>query len=122
MNRNTVSYFEVKCVSCINIAEEVRNIKHPQLGRDMSGVWSNMDIELDVDDVEDAIKAVIDNNHIPITEEPETISVTEDDMIKPSKTVRSLNSPRTYVQASKKNIVEKDIQKTYQLISRKIHR
>ena len=88
----------------------------------MSGVWSNIDIELDVDDVEDAIKALIDNNHIPITEEPETTSVTEDDMIKPSKSVRSLNSPRTYVQASKKIIVEKDIQKTYQLISRKIHR
>ena len=88
------------------MAEKVLQTKLPHFGRNMSDVWSDRDILLDIDDVEDAIKTVIRNHYIPITEEPNAISVisTPSDIFKrwadPTQVVTSVNSLRQILKVS----------------------
>jgi len=118
----TPKYLEAQyqCVSHDELAEKVRQTKLPHLGRNMSDVWSDRDILLDIDDVEDAIKTVIRHQHIPITEEPNAISVisTPSDIFKrwadPTKVVTSVNSLRPKLKVSehillKTSITEKNV-------------
>ena len=85
----------------------------------MSDVWSARDIVLDVDDVEDAINRGKLNHQIPITEEPETMSVPSDVIKsedKASKLLKSVNFTKTSLNMIKNILSEaesKDDPKTY---------
>ena len=65
----TPKYLEAQyqCRSHRQMEEEVRQTKLPELGGNISDVWSDRDMVLDREAVEDAIETVIRNNHIPIT-------------------------------------------------------
>ena len=93
----TPKYLEAQyqCRSHRQMEEEVRQTKLPELGGNISDVWSDRDMVLDREAVEDAIETVIRNNHIPITQKPETLSVNNANKVNMSHSVivvKSVNS------------------------------
>jgi len=93
---DTPKYLEAQyqCISHSQEEERSSQYKLPELGGNISDVWSERDIVLDREAVEDAIKTVIREAHIPVTERPETLSVHSDD-IENVFVSSSINSHRT---------------------------
>ena len=94
----TPKYLEAQyqCRSHRQMEEEVRQTKLPELGGNISDVWSDRDMVLDREAVEDAIETVIRNNHIPITQKPE-VSVNDTKKVRLNDSViivKSVNSVR----------------------------
>ena len=79
---DTPKYLEAQyqCISHSQKEERSSQYKLPELGGNISDVWSERDIVLDREAVEDAIKTVIRKAHIPVTERPETVSVYSDNI------------------------------------------
>jgi len=79
---DTPKYLEAQyqCISHSQEEERSSQYKLPELGGNISDVWSERDIVLDREAVEDAIKTVIREAHIPVTERTETVSVHSDDI------------------------------------------
>ena len=109
---DTPKYLEAQfeCVSHIKIAEENRQSRFPRFGGNISDLWSDRNIILNVDLVKDALETVIFNQHIPITEEPAILLVsseireTNDESTEVSMTnVTSVNSLRYIFSNQKEN-------------------
>ena len=104
----TPKYLEAQyqCRSHRQMEEEVRQTKLPELGGNISDVWSDRDMVLDREAVEDAIETVIRNNHIPITKKPEVIKKSSDYVKNHAVTV-SVNSVKSVTNVSSNIFVEK---------------
>lgn len=104
----TPKYLEAQyqCRSYRHMEEEVRQTKLPELGGNISDVWSDRDMVLDREAVDEAIETVIKNNHIPITQKPEIIENATDDVNNHSVPI-SVNSVRSRTNVSNNISVEK---------------
>jgi hypothetical protein len=90
-------------LSQIKIAEEVRQTRFPRLGGNISDLWSDRNVMLHDDVVEDTLEAVIKSQQVPITEEPAMVLVsseireTSDESTEVTTIkVTSVNLPRSF--------------------------
>ena len=99
---DTPKYLEAQyqCKSHRKMEEEVRKTKLPDLGGNISDVWSDRNMLLDSRAVEDVIKTVIKNKYIPITDNPDLKENIGND-IKNYSVTQSLNSPKQEEDISK---------------------
>ena len=69
---DTPKYLEAQyqCVSRIKIAEDIPQPRFPRLGGIISDMWSDINIMLNIDIVEDALETVMESQKFPITEQP----------------------------------------------------
>merc|ERR1711874_20144 len=108
---DTPKYLEAQyqCISHSQEEEGSSQYKLPELGGNISDVWSERDIVLDREAVEDAIKTVIREAHIPVTERPETVSAHSDDIeIKSIKVLTSVNTDRKLLKKTDSILCEED--------------
>ena len=109
---DTPKYLEAQ-YQCISHRQEERSSQYklPELGGNISDVWSQRDIVLDREAVEDAIKTVIREAHIPVTERHQTVSVQSDHIekqIKSIKVLTSVNNDRKLLNKSDGILCEED--------------
>ena len=66
---DTPKYLEAQyqCVSRIKIAEDIPQPRFPRLGGIISDMWSDINIMLNIDIVEDALETVMESQQVPIT-------------------------------------------------------
>ena len=84
------------------IGEEVRQTRFPRFGGNIRDLWSDRNIMLNLDLVEEALDTVIDSKQIPITEEPaimlvssETLEINKESTEVSAIKVTSVNSLRS---------------------------
>jgi len=118
----TPKYLEAQyqCRSYRHMEEEVRQTKLPELGGNISDVWSDRDMVLDREAVDEAIETVIKNNHIPITHKPE-VSVLKA-LVKPSDSVIEVKGVNSLRKAPKEDFSEqKDEERSSRMLRSSLH-